>query len=112
MISFSISSNDNVRNFLNGNDTAIPVSEYMYLHTRPLIRPSFLTEIDDLTIAAGTRLEKHNVKSGMYIDSLTQIAINLGSQLDGDMTEEKARSILFSLRDLYNRCNEILKKLP
>ncbi len=106
MISFLIEENEGIRKFLEGDDASVPISEYKYLHDRPLLRPSFLTQIDDLVNKVGEKIVRHKVK-GAPIDRLTQYAITLGQRMDGVMDDDKAKIILFTLRDLYTFCNKM-----
>jgi hypothetical protein len=110
MLSFLIEENEGIRKFLEGDDKSIPVSEYRYLHERPLLRPSFLTQIDDLVKKVGEKIVKRKL-TGKPVDDLTQFAISLGQQMDGELTDEKVRTILFTLRKIYVFCNDMDKKI-
>lgn len=110
MISFLFETNEGIRNFFEGDDKYIPISEYKYLHDRPLLRPSFLTQVDDLVQSVGAKIMARNLK-GAHIDKFIEFAIALGKQMEGDMTDDKARCILFSLRDLRNFCMDLDQKL-
>ena len=111
MISFLIKDNENIRNFLEGKDDYIPTSEICYLHTHTLIRPNFSTEIQDLVEKVGEKIIAKNI-TGKPIDTLEELAIKIGQELsDGSLSNEGAKSVLFSLRRLYKLCNDLDKKL-
>lgn len=112
MISFLIENNKKIRDFLEGDDSCIPISEYRYLHDRPLVRPSFLTEIDQSVQDAGTKMISAKFPLAVakkYADELGKHAITLGKNLEGDMTDEKAKTILLALREVYRLSQKIIK---
>lgn len=110
MVSFLIEEHEGIRKFLQGDDSYVPISEYRYLHDRPLLRPSFITQIDDLVKKVGTKIVARKLK-GQVIEDLTKHAIALGTQMNGDLTDEKAKAIVFTLRDIYNFCLKLDKNL-
>lgn len=110
MISFLLKEHEGIKKFFEGDDSAIPVSEFMYLHTRPLLRPNFLTEINELVEKVGQKIIAINL-NGKPIDDMRDIAIKLGTQMDGEMDEEKAKAVLFALRQLYKLCKGLDEKL-
>lgn len=110
MISFLLNEHEGIQKFFQGDDSCIPVSEFMYLHTRPLLRPNFLTEINDLVEKVGQKIIAIKL-SGKPIESLESMAIKLGGLMDGEMTEDKAKATLLTLRDLHKLCTELDKKL-
>lgn len=110
MLSFLIEENEGIRKFLEGDDSSMPVSEYTYLHQRPLIRPSFLTQIDDLVKIVGEKIVKRKL-TGKPVDDLTNYAIALGKNMDGELTDDKTKAILLTLRSLYVFCNDLNTKL-
>lgn len=110
MISFLFEENEGIQNFFDGDDTYTPTSEFMYLHERPLLRPNFMTQIDDLVRQASIKIGKHKL-TGKPIDQLIEYAVEMGQQLDGDMTEDKAKAILIAMRKLRNLCLEINSSL-
>jgi hypothetical protein len=110
MISFLIENNEGIRKFLEGDDGYVPVSEYMYLHNKPLLRPNFITQIQDLVDKVGHKIMKHKL-SGKPVDKLEDIAIALGQNMDGELTNEKAAAVVMELRNLYKHCNDLDKKL-
>ncbi len=110
-IDFTIESNGGIKKFLEGDDTCIPVHELIYLHTRPLIRPNFLTEINDLVENVGKKIISRNV-TGKPVADLISIAINIGKSIETpSLTEPQATTILLELRKLYSLCNHLDKSL-
>ena len=110
-VSFLIEENEGIRKFMEGDDSYVPINEYKYLHDRPLIRPTFLTQIDDLVARVANKVEVNRLKSGLPIENLTKLAITIGQNLDGELTDDKARNILLSLRSMHKICSELDKKL-
>ncbi len=110
MYSFLIKDNEQIANFLGGDDSYIPTSEISYLHSRPLIRPNFITEIGDLIDKVGSKVEKAKL-SGKPIDDLTSIALELGFAMGKPMDAEVAKQIAFSLRKVYKLCLDLDSKL-
>lgn len=111
MISFLIEENDGIRKFFAGDDSYTPISEYRYLHDRPLIRPSFLTQVEDIAGLVSRKIVDNNLKSGVPTEKLTKLAIVVGQNLDGPLTDDKIETILKALRDIYNICTDLNKKL-
>lgn len=111
MISFLIKDNEGISKFMEGNDSYIPISELQYLHTHPLLRPNFLTEIDDLIKEVGQKIIDKKI-SGKPIDELQEHAIDIGILLNTPIiSEDSGRKILFSLRKIYKLCNKLKEKL-
>ena len=109
MVSFLIEENEQIRKFFEGDDSCIPISEYMYLHTRPLLRPTFLTQINDVGELLEVKLTGKKPGQGV-IDKLSALAIRMGKNMEGDITEDKAREILLALREYYNLAQDLLRK--
>lgn len=111
MISFRIQDNEGIRKFLEGDNSYVPISELQYLHTHPLLRPNFITEIDDLAIEVGHKIVEKKL-TGKPIERLEEIAIAIGTRMHNPLIlDDDAKHILFSLRDLYNHCLDLKKKL-
>jgi hypothetical protein len=110
-VSFLIEENEGIAKFLNGDDSCIPIGEYKYLHDRPLLRPTFLSQIDDLAHRVAAKITKNNLKSGIPADTLTKHAITIGVNLEGNLDDTKAANILIALRHIYTICLELDKKL-
>ena len=99
MSSFTIEENEGIRKFLDGNNKYIPTQELIYLHSHPLVRPNFLTQIDDLVRSVGEKIIAKGI-TGKPIEDLSSIFIRIGRQLP-DITEDNAEEIVMALRDLY-----------
>jgi hypothetical protein len=110
VISFTIQENEGIRKFLEGDDACIPISEYRYLHDRPLLRPNFLTEINDLVDRVGGKVQ-HKASKQKLATVLTEEAIKLGRYLDGELSDDKIKEILLIVRNLYTYCSDIDRKL-
>ncbi len=99
--------NQKVQAYLSGDDSNPPISEFIYLHTHPLIRPNFLNEIEELVIKAGQHIKDKNIKTH-HVNRMVNIAISIGTKMP-TFDEESAPLILKEIRDLYNICNQIIE---
>jgi hypothetical protein len=97
-----------IKKFFEGDDSYIPTSELIYLHTHPLVRPNFLTELSEMLTQAGKLIQKHKLTH--YSDRLMHIALRMGQELP-TITEEQAKIILSATRDAYQLSNELITKL-
>jgi hypothetical protein len=108
---FLLENNQGIKEFFEGKDTYIPTSELNYLRKHPLVRPNFLTQIDDLLIGSISKLEKANYTGISFKKELEDIAIRIGTNVAADENtegiEEQSKEILFALRDLRNLCLKI-----
>lgn len=102
---FTIPGNEAIRNFFYGSDHYIPTNEIVYLGEHPLIRPNFMTEIEDLVKQTGDFIVTNGL-NGFALDELTNYAITLGNLLP-DITRENAKETLMALRGVYTLCNDI-----
>jgi hypothetical protein len=98
-------SNDLIRKYFEGDDSYVPTSELIYLHTRPLIQPNFLAQLEELILQTGKLLLKHNIK-GYPLPQLEKLAIDIGQRLP-IITNESAPEILHAMREVYKICKEI-----
>ena len=111
MISFLIKDNENVSKFLKGDDSYIPVSELQYLHIHPLLRPNFLTEIEDLVREVGEKIIQKRI-TGKPVEQLEVLAIEIGLKASNPLiTNEDGKAMMISLRKLYKLCNSLKEKL-
>ena len=101
--SFRIKDNTIIRDFLLIEGKSPPVSEYLYLHEHPLLRPNFLTEIDDLVKETGELIISRKV-SGAPIEKLSALVIRIGSKVDLKMNEDQAKEVLLALKEVYQLC--------
>lgn len=98
--------NPKIQTYLNGDNSNPPISELIYLHSHPLVRPNFINEIEELVLQAGIHIQNKGIK-GYPVDSLKNIAINIGTKMP-TFNEESAPLILEELRKLYMVCNQII----
>lgn len=107
MFNFNLT-NPNISNFLNG-DGDPPVTEFLYLHKHPFIRPNFLTDIEFILRQACDKAIKDNVPAESYIPMLTEHGVILGSNIE-EPDEEKVKLILNSIKTLYKFAREVLNE--
>lgn len=81
-----------------------PVSQLLFLHGHPLIRPNFLQEIENLACQAGGQIQKYKLEH--KAKQLEQIAIKIGQQLP-ELTYSNGPIVLEGLKELYKLCKEI-----
>lgn len=98
--------NQKINAYFLGDDTNPPISELVYLHTHPLVRPNFINEIEDLVLKTGQHIQSKNIK-GYPVESMAAIAISIGTKMP-TFNEESAPLILEELRKLYVICNQII----
>lgn len=110
MYSFLIKDNQQIANFLKGDDSYIPSSEISYLHDRPLIRPNFITEIGDLISKVAGKIQVAKL-TGKPISDLGDLAVELGIAMGKPMNDEIAKQVAFSLRKVYKLCLDLDSKL-
>lgn len=104
-MNFSMASNEGIGNFFKGDDSYIPTSELMYIHSHPLVSPNFLVEIELLVKEVADIITSKNI-TGSILSQLSDIVISIGSALP-TISESNAESILKDLRKLYRLCNEV-----
>ena len=101
--------NELIRKYFNGDDSYIPTSELIYIHNHPLVRPNFVTEIDEEVAKLGALIVKHNLR-GASVDILIDLGIQIGNGLP-DVTTETAPQILQALRQLHRHCCSLIEML-
>ena len=109
MLELTIKNNELIRNYFKGSDEYIPIAEFMYLHEHPLIRESFMSEIEISINKASIVLEKKNIK-GKVLDDFINLTKKLGA-LCSDINQDNAPLILNELRDIYKLCNHVNTRL-
>lgn len=102
---FTIAGNKGISDFLEDKGTYVPTQEIIYLHTHPLIYPTFLSEINDLMKTVGEKIISKNVR-GKPINDLSDIFIEIASKLP-DINEDNAETILLSIKKLYGLLKRI-----
>lgn len=97
-------SNEKIRDFFYGEGEP-PISEMIYLHNHPLVRPNFMTQIHEKTDKAGEIIMAKNLK-GPILDRLADLAIKIGSPLP-EVDNVSAAIILNHLKSLLKLCDDI-----
>lgn len=103
---FSIANNEQIRAYFKGSNKYIPTSELVYLHEHPLIRNSFLADIEALIDKSTQCLLANNVQ-GAIVDKFIHHTIKLGELLP-EVNKDNALLILEALRDIYVLCVNLL----
>lgn len=106
LIDFTIKNNQQIRDYFRGSDSYIPSSELVYLHEHPMIRESFLAEIEALVHTSAECLVTHKVQ-GALIEKFILSTQKLGALLP-EVTKDNAPHILDELRTVYVLCNNLL----
>jgi hypothetical protein len=101
--------NPKVEAYFKGDDTDPPVSELIYIHSHPMLHPTFLDEVDALLVTTAKHILAKNI-TGYPIQSLAEIAISIGTKMP-TFNEGSAPLILTELRNLYVLCNHIIDTL-
>ncbi|MNK09967.1 hypothetical protein D3C87_279770 [compost metagenome] len=99
--------NPQIKEYFNGSDAYIPTSEFMYIHTHPLVKPNFVDHLESMINRTAILVEKRSIR-GAVIDKFTDLAIKLGAELP-NVTKETAPVVLSHLREIYKLCKSLLK---
>jgi len=100
--------NEGVKSYFEGSDSYVPASELWYLHTHPLIRPNFLTEIETLIDDTAAYMVMKNMR-GSIVERFTGLTVQLGQGLPVE-SEEDCHKILPILRQIYKLCRTLMKR--
>lgn len=76
------------------------ISMYQFLHEHPLVKPSFLTEVNEVIEKTALHLKRKNVTSQAVIQPMIDATIGVANNLPTDNPKQG----LLHLRDLYNVC--------
>jgi hypothetical protein len=104
-IDFSFN-NSLISGYFDGSDKYIPTMELIYLHEHPLVKDSFLNELERMIYQTSELLQKKNMK-GTILDKFVESTIKLGAELP-NVNEQTAPIILTHLRDIYQLCKSLL----
>lgn len=99
--------NISIKAYFEGSDTYIPVSELMYIHSHPLVRPNFLDQLEKLILRTNELIQAKNIR-GAVIERLADHAMKFGAELP-TISQENAPTILSHLREIYRICTGLLK---
>jgi hypothetical protein len=105
MIDFTFN-NKLIQDYFNGDNSYVPVSELIYLHEHPLIKASFLIELEIMINKTITRIEEHNVQ-GILVERLIDATMKIGAELPV-INQQNAPNILEQFRIVYNVCKKLL----
>jgi len=97
-----------ILNYFNGNNDYIPSSELVFVHQHPLLRNSFLAEIEVLINKTRNHIVARNM-TGVVLERFTNYTIQLGAELP-KLSQQNAPIILNILRNIYQLCNQLLKQ--
>lgn len=92
--------------YFNGDNSYIPTSELIYLHEHPLIKNSFLVEIEKMILETSEVIIKKNI-SGSIVENFIQVAIKIGAELP-TVNGQNAPILLQHLREVYKLCKYLL----
>lgn len=106
-LDFSLS-NPLISNYFDGDDSYIPVSELLYLHTHPLVQPNFLSDIEKLINDTAVYLESKNMR-GTVVEQIVTLTIEMSSYLPS-LDRENAPKFLETLRRIYSICVGLIGK--
>jgi hypothetical protein len=106
--SFSFENNELIRNYFNGGGEYTPIAELLYVHTHPLVRPNFVSEIEVIINKAHAVLEHKNAIDNKTGKRLVDWSKELGTLLPC-LDESTAPRVLELLRNIYGVCSPIAK---
>jgi hypothetical protein len=98
--------NSLIKEYFEGDDSYIPSSELMYLHEHPLVKESFLIEIERMINEVAVKMSNRNMQ-GPVVEKFVASTIALGAELP-NVTKQNAPKILSHLRDIYKLCKGLL----
>lgn len=98
--------NKMIRDYFEGDNSYLPTSELIYLHEHPLIKHSFLIEMEKLINKTSEFLVKKNYQGAM-VNKFINLTISLGAELP-TINKQNAPNVLEILRKIYILCNTLL----
>ena len=98
--------NKMIRDYFEGDNSYLPTSELIYLHEHPLIKQSFLIEMEKLINRTSEFLIKKN-HQGAMVNKFIDLTISLGAELP-TINQQNAPNVLEILRKIYVLCNRLL----
>lgn len=99
--------NELIKKYFEGDDSYIPSSELVYLHTHPLIKGSFLVEIERMVNESTEIIISKNIQ-GIIIARFIEATQKFGAELP-TISQENAPRILHQLRIVYGLCKKLLR---
>ena len=91
-----------IKAYFEGDNSYIPVMELLHIHEHPLIRDSFLVELERMINETTEILVKKNMQ-GQVVQQFTDAAIKIGAELPR-LTRENAPNVLAAMRTVYKLC--------
>jgi hypothetical protein len=107
---FSIE-NPQIKGWLNRENDLVPVREFVYLHDHPLIRPNFLSDIEVLIFVTGQHMLARGISgaAGKRLLAFSETFANRLEVFVREKSENVAKEVLESLREIYLLCEKIRK---
>ena len=105
--------NPEIKDWLDTGLGVAPIRQFIYLHSHPLVKPNFVTEIEVLVYETGLHMKSKNMV-GAAPKRMKTIAENLVKATEVfivDKSDANALKVLHRLRELYSFCNKV-KKTP
>lgn len=99
--------NELIKKYFQGDDSYIPVSELIYLHEHPLIKESFLIELEKKINRTAELMAAKNMQ-GKIVNKFIESTMNLGALLP-KVDQESAPKILEEMRKINSLCDSLLK---
>lgn len=101
-------SSDSIRPFFSGDNSRPPTRELVFLHTHPLLRPNFLTEIEDELLKAANALSNRSgQKSTEAQRQVLYSAIQEIANALPNLSQDNALEVLKAMRNVYTIAKSI-----
>lgn len=97
--------NPRIRKYFSGDDSYVPTSELLYVHTHPLVQPNFLSDIERIVNTTALHMSERSM-TGKPVERFTIMAAKLGRLLP-DLTKDNAAQALGVLRDIHRLCLQV-----
>lgn len=94
-----------IRGYFTGKESTPPVSELLYVHSHPGIRPNFLSQLELIINKTALHMANRNI-TGSPVQKFTHLTIRLGQILPG-LNQENAAEALETLKQIYKLCVEV-----
>lgn len=101
-------SNTLISNYFSGDEEYKPVNELLFLHTHPLIKDNFITQIESKINSTTDLIDRRKIR-GKSVDKLIDQTIRLGKIMP-DLNEQNAPEVLDAFREINKICDQLLKQ--
>lgn len=101
--------NPEIKTWFETGKGSAPIRQFVYLHEHPLVRPSFITEIEVLIHNTGLHVIRRNI-TGKIIEKFVRQAEEFSTALGKyilSKEENDAMSVLEALRGIHRSCIQI-----